>query len=175
MSWETDIYQEYKDKIHGFILFHIKSESLAQDLTHDVFVKFYSQYRPDSVDNIESTIWTIVRNRIVDHHRKVAHSRKYQDYLWTQINASHGPDINIEYEETKALFKTALQQLTPQQWKIYNMVKEQGLSYFEISTQLDISTNTVKNHMVAALKVIRTFLRNQQEIIFYLLCSIPVL
>lgn len=169
MAWKTKIYKEYKDRIFGFILFHIKVEEVARDLTHDVFVRLYSSYSSEKIDNIESVIWTITRNRIVDHHRKVAHSRKYRDYLWNQFQVSNTVTDQIEYEETQALFKAALHKLTPQQWKIYTMAREKNLSYREIGHELNISPNTVKNHMVQALRSIRNYLSDHQETIIFLL------
>ncbi|MBY5959386.1 sigma-70 family RNA polymerase sigma factor [Membranicola marinus] len=175
MNWKRDIYKEYQDKIYGFILFHIKSEELALDLTHDVFVRLYASYTLDKIDNIESVIWTITRNRIVDHHRKVAHSRKYREYLWGQVNSTNPIMNHIEHQETKALFKAALTKLTPQQWRIYNMAREKDLSYREIGKELKISPNTVKNHMVQALRILRTYLRDHQEdITFILLLSAAI-
>lgn len=165
MNWKTKIYKEYMDKIYGFILFHIKAEEIARDLTHDVFLRLYSSYTSGDINNIESVIWTITRNRIVDHHRKVAHSRKYRDYLWNQFQTVNTVTDQIEYEETQALFKAALNKLTPQQWKIYNMAREKKLSYREIGHELDISPNTVKNHMVQALRSIRNYLNDHQETI----------
>ncbi|WP_236980980.1 RNA polymerase sigma factor [Membranihabitans maritimus] len=175
MDWKIDIYKDYKEKIYGFILFHVKSEEIAQDLTHDVFVKLYNSYTKSQIENTESVIWTITRNRIVDHHRKVANSRKYRDYLWNQIQSNDLVNSEIEFQETKELFKAALKELTPQQWKIYTLIREEGLSYNDISKKLNISPNTVKNHMVSALKSIRNYLRSQQEIIiciflWFLMC-----
>ena len=163
MKWKTEIYDQFKDKIFGFIHFHVKVEEIARDLTHDVFTRLYSTYEFEEIDNVESVIWTITRNRIVDHHRKVAHSRKYRDFLWNQIQSSNPVMEQIEYEETETLFREALQKLTPQQWKIYMLAREQDLSYQEIGKELHLSTNTVRNHMVGALRSIRTYLKEHQE------------
>lgn len=172
MDWQIDIYKEYKEKIYGFILSHVKCQEVAEDLTHDVFVKLYSKYTEEDLNNSSSVIWTITRNSIVDHHRKVAHSKKYMHYLWDYMQDENSVAQNIEYEETRKLFRLALKKLTPQQWRIYNMIREDNLSYIEISQELNISTNTVRNHMVAALKIIRNFLMSHQEfqlLIFILL------
>src|SRR5690554_1313010 len=169
MDWKTKVYQDYEDKIYGFILYHIKVGEIARDLTHDVFVKLYATYTPEEMDNLESVLWTITRNRIVDHHRKVAHSRIYRDFLWNRIQSANPVLEQIEYQETKALYQEAVNNLTPQQWKIYTLVREQEMSYREIGKELQLSTNTVKNHMVGALRSIRTFLRDHQEKISVLL------
>lgn len=163
MNWKANIYEEYRDKIYGFILFHIKVKETARDLTHDVFVRLYASYATDELTNIESLIWTITRNRIVDHHRKVAHSRKYREHLWAQLRTSNNIMEQIEFKETEALYQKALQNLTPQQSKIYNLAREKDLSYQEIGEELHLSSNTVKNHMVGALKSIRNYLKEHQE------------
>ena len=163
MKWKTEIYLQYMDKIFGFILSHVKIEEIALDLTHDVFTRLYASYNYEELENVESVIWTITRNRIVDHHRKVAHSRKYRDYLWNQIQSSNTVLDQIEYQETEALYQQAIKSLTPQQWKIYNLARDHQMSSSEIATPPQLSPHTAKNHMVGALRSIRTFLRDHQE------------
>lgn len=172
MSWKTKIYEDYTDKIFGFILYHIRVEEISMDLTHDVFVRLFSSYSIEKTDNIESLIWTITRNRIVDHHRKVAHSRKYRDHLWNQITSANPITDEIEYKETRQLYRQALKNLTPQQSRVYNLVREKELSYKEAGEKLHLSTNTVKNHMVGALKSIRTYLQEHQEKITILILMV---
>ena len=47
------------------------------------------------------------------------------------------------------------------------MSRHQELSYDEIAEELDISRNTVKNHLVAALKTLRTQLNKAFSILFF--------
>ena len=57
-------------------------------------------------------------------------------------------------------------QLTDQQRTIFFLNRREGLSYSEISEQLNISRSTVKNHMILALKTIREYMdKNYDKLI----------
>lgn len=49
--------------------------------------------------------------------------------------------------------------MPPQRRMVFNLSREEGLSYKEIADKLNISTNTVKNHLVKALQTIRQTLK----------------
>ncbi|MEJ7694135.1 sigma factor-like helix-turn-helix DNA-binding protein, partial [Daejeonella sp.] len=49
--------------------------------------------------------------------------------------------------------------LPKQQQLVYRMSRQQDLSYDEIAEELLISRNTVKNHLVAALKTLKSQLQ----------------
>lgn len=53
----------------------------------------------------------------------------------------------------------AKQKLTPAQRNIFEMSREEGMSNAEIAALSDISEQTVKNHLSAALKSLREELR----------------
>lgn len=169
MDWKIDTYKEYHEKIYGFIKYHVKSEEIAQDLAHDVFVKLYTTYKISEIEEVESVVWTITRNCIIDHHRKAAHSQKYLNFLWDQYLTEQSPSQHLEFQETKELFKAALKNLTPQQWKIYNMKNEEGMNYKEISARLNLSISTIKNHMQAAHKSIRNYISSRKEVVISLI------
>ncbi|HXO73572.1 MAG TPA: sigma factor-like helix-turn-helix DNA-binding protein, partial [Puia sp.] len=42
--------------------------------------------------------------------------------------------------------------------------RQQGLSYEEISREMGISVNTVRNHLVKALQTLRTWLDQQDQL-----------
>ena len=53
--------------------------------------------------------------------------------------------------------------LTPYQKEIFLLSREEGLSNKEIAQKLNISANTVKNHLVTALKFIKYNMNNSLE------------
>jgi RNA polymerase sigma-70 factor (ECF subfamily) len=59
--------------------------------------------------------------------------------------------------------------LPPQQQKVYLLSREEGLTHQQIATQIGIATETVKKHMMAALRSVRIFVRNHYELIISLL------
>ena len=58
--------------------------------------------------------------------------------------------------ELEAFTQKAILKLPKQQQLIFKMSRVDGLSHQEIADQLQISPNTVKNHIVEALKKLRS-------------------
>jgi RNA polymerase sigma-70 factor (ECF subfamily) len=69
--------------------------------------------------------------------------------------SSYATDSFLEDEQYTLLLNQILLKLPPQQQKIYQMAKVEGLSHQNIAEILDISPLTVKKHMALALKIIR--------------------
>lgn len=55
---------------------------------------------------------------------------------------------------------------------IYQMSRDQGMSYDDISSELNISMSTVKNQMSKALQFIRKYLQLKADVTFLLLYSL---
>jgi RNA polymerase sigma-70 factor (ECF subfamily) len=49
--------------------------------------------------------------------------------------------------------------LPPQKKRIFTMSREEGSSYKEIADRLQLSKNTVENHMVAALRLLKDYMQ----------------
>ena len=61
-----------------------------------------------------------------------------------------------ENQELFLVYEQALQALSPRCREVWQLVKEEGLSYAEVATQLEISTKTVDAQMQKALKHLRS-------------------
>jgi RNA polymerase sigma-70 factor (ECF subfamily) len=64
------VWKEYHDKLHGFILSRVNESSVADDILQDVFMRILS--RIDTLkdcDKLQSWIYQITRNAIIDHYR----------------------------------------------------------------------------------------------------------
>jgi len=65
------LYDSYQDKIYRFIYFRVSSESLAQDLTSETFMKVL-QYLTSGkkIDSFQSFIYRTARNLVIDTYRQ---------------------------------------------------------------------------------------------------------
>jgi RNA polymerase sigma-70 factor (ECF subfamily) len=57
------------------------------------------------------------------------------------------------------MLEQELSRLSPQRQKVFRLSREQDMSYTEIAATLNISPNTVKNHISAALEQLREGLK----------------
>jgi RNA polymerase sigma-70 factor (ECF subfamily) len=65
-----------------------------------------------------------------------------------------------------------LEGLSPQQRLIFNLNREKGLKNSEIAQKLNLSPNTVKTHMVSALRRLKEYFESHpiSVIILYTCC-----
>ena len=68
-------------------------------------------------------------------------------------------DSRLLHKELESLYKRSLNRLPPQKKRIFTMSREEGNSYQEIADRLQLSKNTVENHMVAALRLLKNHMR----------------
>ena len=70
------------------------------------------------------------------------------------------------WSQYEVLVKSAIDELPPRRREIFKLCREEGKTYKEVSAQLDISANTVKEHMVLATKSIEAYFARQGENFF---------
>lgn len=166
------VYTEYREFLYRFFIKHVKIPALAEDYAQDVFIKFWQKKdQADSVENIHAWLFTLARNHLTDHYRKLATEQKYREMVWHQMQQHGNPVMQEIYErELEEKISSILHSLPLRQKQVYKLSRENGMSLEEIADDLGISPNTAKNHLVNALKVIRAGLRtiiNLEVLIFF--------
>ena len=69
-------------------------------------------------------------------------------------------NVELEYNELTNKLDEIIKELPQRQKEVYMLHKVEGLKYNEIAERLNISVNTIENHMSRALKTIRAKLGN---------------
>lgn len=165
------ITKEYREDLFKFFLSIVKNPEVAEDMTHDVLLSLTRKYQksPD-IHNLKSYLFTSAKNHIINYWRSAVASRLLQEQYWNDIKGVQ-EESEPHYEwDREVIFGHLEGQLTDQQRKIFFLSRREGLTYSEISEQLNISKSTVKNHMILALKTIREYLdKNYDKLVGILL------
>ena len=164
-------FDAFKNKIYSFSYSFTKSQQVAEEITQDVFTRVWTTRESLIViENIDAWLSTITRNLCFNYLKKLALERKTKDELLKTQNYS---DENVEqylsYKEKANQLAEALDQLSPQQRLIFTLNRDKGLKNEEIADQLHLSPNTVKTHMVSALRKIRSILESHATHLFGIL------
>lgn len=73
-SIDTDfsqLFDNHSDAIYRLCLFKTSNSEVAQDITQDVFTKFYEYLHTNELpENPKSFLYHMARNKIIDHYRK---------------------------------------------------------------------------------------------------------
>lgn len=153
-----EIYNKYKNRLFNFALKLVKSEKDAEDIIQEVFVKLWqSRDNINQEQSFKSYLFTISYNTTVSLIRKNIKNIEFVESIKNmQVpEAVNNTLASIEYKELNKKLKETVDKLPTRQKEVYLLSREEELSYAEIAQKLNISVNTVENHMAKALKTIR--------------------
>jgi RNA polymerase sigma-70 factor (ECF subfamily) len=70
-----------------------------------------------------------------------------------------------------------VEQLSPQRKKIFLLSRQEGLTRAEIAQHLNLSVNTVNNHLNESLRLVKEYLQNETDssLSLFILLTIPAI
>ena len=154
-----EIYTGHYTRLYYYALHIVNDESVAKDILNDVFAALWKNIATVKPEQINAYLLTSVRNRSVDHLRhQIRQDQSSAEYL-------HVADrFYDEYNDEKdRIVGEMLAQLSPPTDEILEMCYLKRMKYAEVAERLDISTSTVKKHIVKALKILRERYKDQKE------------
>jgi RNA polymerase sigma-70 factor (ECF subfamily) len=166
----TQIYDRYHRGIYAYLLGFVKAPHLAEDLVHEVFMKIWeARERIEITTSLSAYLYRISHNKAIDALKKIAKDaslrKEVLEWMDPRITEPGNESLN-HYEE---LYRNAIAALTPQRQKIFILCKEKGKTYEEAATELGISRNTVKEHMVQSLRFLRTYFAERGQLTLMIL------
>ena len=174
IAFET-LYLRYSEKLYYFAIRYLKSKEDAEGLVQDIFTKIWEiRKNLNSGQSFSSFLFTIAKNTIFNKHRKKLNENAYREHLRNYFDEVYDKTENdIILADMKARIDKSVEKFPPQRKLIYQLSREEGLSYKEIAEQLGISEKTIEAHIRLALKTLRSALSN--ELLFPLFLSISIL
>lgn len=162
--------------VYNVALVLTKSIELAEDMVQDIFLKIWQKREQfTAVERFEDYLFIMARNHIYTElkkrSRETVFREQIKDYFETSLDNA---DLSLLTKEIQNTLHHAISQLTPQQQLVYKMSREQGLSHEEIATALNISRNTVRNHIVHSLKIIRSYLKENTSGWLLVICLLKI-
>jgi RNA polymerase sigma-70 factor (ECF subfamily) len=163
------LYHNYAVELLTIALQKTDDREVARELVQAVFVTLYN-YKAFShqIDSMKAYLYTMLKNRILDHYRHVLVQKKFYDHSSYQYAMASKNDVQ-SYIDTKDLelqLNEEIGKLPPQCQTVFRLRREQELSNREIALQMNISENTVEQHMRKALRVLRVALHIGKKALF---------
>lgn len=142
-----------------------KSRYVAEEIVQETFMKLWAnRMQLPEVRNMETFIFVIVRNRTLDHLRKIANESRLFNEVWHTISEQQELNGLLDAKDDMQLIEKAVRQLSPQKQRIFHLSRSQGLSHREIAEKCSLSESTVKNHIVETLRHVKFFLQQHNVV-----------
>ena len=164
------LYHLFYPKLFAFSLRYFKVKEDAEGMTQEVFIELWKNKEKLNKNlSLSSFLFTIMRNKIIDHFRKEEKKAIYTNYLKSLVQSNNGK--SFEFPETvkaNKKMRSAINELTEKRRAVFLLSKKFGLSRKEIAEFMGVSENTVKNQLQEAIKFLRAALSNKIAIIIIL-------
>lgn len=151
------LYKKYSKRIYKFSFSILKSAEESENVVQDVFLNLWeNRYRVEKNSSVKYYIFTIAHNSAVSMIRKKAKESQYIEFLKLQQELKQEPaNLELEYTELTKKLDEIVNNLPQRQKEVYMLHMVKGLKYHEIAEILNISINTIENHMSRAFITIR--------------------
>lgn len=156
------LYNKYNRKIFNFAVSILKSTEDAENILQDVFLKLWlNRNNIEKGSSVRYYIFSIAYNSSITIIRERMKESRFFETLKRIQNIELDPvNLELEYKEMEGRLNEIIESLPARQKEVYILHKVEGLKYSEIAEKLNISVNTIENHMSRALKTIRERLGN---------------
>jgi RNA polymerase sigma-70 factor, ECF subfamily len=146
------IFEEYHSRLLGFILKRINNKDDAEDILQDVFLKIHS--RMDTLkenSKIQSWIYSITRNTIIDFYRAQKPSKELPESLSNPVPESH--------EETRKeiadWFLPLINTLPPLYRQALTLSEIDGITQNEVAQKEGLSLSAAKSRIQRGRKILK--------------------
>lgn len=156
------LYARYVTELLSVAMQKTNDRDTARELVQGIFVAFFhNKATARDINSLRAYLYTMLKNRILDHYRHDQVREQYKAYATRLHVAVHVNDVDsyVDTRELEKRLREEVSKLPPQCQQVFRLRREQELSNKEIALQLNISENTVEQHMRKALRLLRNALQ----------------
>jgi len=147
----------FYNKLSRFVMGFTKSKELTEEIVSDVFINIWRRRKNiEEIKNLKLYLYVSAKN-ITFNYLKKLHRENLTDLDSVEIEPEDpfaDPGAALITREMNLKLKSAINDLPPRCKLIFTLIKEDGLTYKQTATLLDISVSTVEHQLSIALKKI---------------------
>lgn len=161
-----ELFELYGQKLYGFALKYLKSESEAEEMVQEVFVRLWENRKSLKSDySFKSYLFTIALNQIRKFFNKRASALRFVRQLQEESLSDNHTVDSIDYGSLLMRIDEIVDTFPERKKQIFLKSRKEGKTSKEIAAELNISAGTVDNQVSDALRMIREALKNESLVI----------
>lgn len=153
-----ELFDLYHKRIFQFAMKYLRSELLAEEAVQDVFLKIWEKREElVLVDDFSSWVFQLTKNYLLNTLKRSCNEARIKDEISkTLIYAEEiNNDLLVE-KETTDMLHNMIAELPAQRQEIFKLCRFEQKSYEEAAVVMGISKSTVNDHMVKAMKFLKS-------------------
>lgn len=164
-----EIYDQLYRHIFRLLYSLVKDQKQTEDLLQETFVCLWTnRAKLKETQSLYPYVYLIAKRLALDYFRReMVDIRSKVYFSQYEDKRSNCTEESINISDLNKFTKLAIDTLPKQQRQVFILSKNEGLSYDEIAERLHISRNTVKNHLVCAVKTVKIYFVKNDIIFFF--------
>lgn len=154
----TELYDRYKEILHRYAYKWLQEREVVKDVVQDLFITLWAKRDTLSLpQNVAGYLYTSVRYAILraiqEDKRKNSYANSLQEYMDKGVSIT---DHKVREKQLQAIIEREIAALPDKMREVFELSRNNHLTYAEIAQQLELSEHTVRNHVKKALKILRS-------------------
>ncbi len=168
----NELYRKYHSAIYYNVLKLTRDSIVAEDIVQEVFITLWEKrYSLDIEKEISGWLFVVSYNKSIDCLKRKLKESLAQTAL--QQNSENTTDTgNSLFNIRMSILERAVEQLSPQKRRVFELCKLQRKTYAEAADELHISKHTVKEYLSGAVIFIRNYIKQYPECTIILFSAI---
>lgn len=150
-------YADLHQAVYGNIIRLVQDPALAEDILQDVFLAFWQNADRLDPDRVVNWLFVVSFNKSMNSLKKLQRHSSLGGH--PEEIATDEMEIDEEdFERKLQLIDRAVDLLSDRKKQIFRMYRLEGKSLQEISSEMQLSVHTIKDHLKITHKLIRAYL-----------------
>lgn len=152
------LFDQYHHVLFRNVMRLLSSEEEARDVVQEVFITLWEKRGGLDIERpVNGWLFTLSYNRAVNHI-KMKLRRELRERSFPLANEV--PDDSVVLADLQwTLVEKAVQQLSPQKRKVFELCRLQGKTYEAAALEMGISKHTVSEYLQQAMAFVRTYIK----------------
>ena len=161
------LFERYGHKLYRFAFNFLRSKEEAEEMVQEVFTRVWEKrHSLDEQSAFSGFVFSITYRLALNQIRHRKYAMRLQVELGDKPEARNETEDAIILADLQNFSRSAIDRMPHKRRLIFEMVRDQHMSYKEVAGHLQISTKTVESQMTEALKFLRRFFSKNSITLF---------
>lgn len=161
------LYKRYAVQLLAVALNKTSDKNIAEEIIQEALLSlFLKKETADNILNLSAFLYTTVKHKIIDHYRReksLKQFKQHRQFFLTELDNATNQAIDLK--ELEAHIALQVDGLPNRCRNVFVLSRNHYMTNKQIAIQLEISENTVEQHMRKALRILRASVRQNGHII----------
>lgn len=160
------LYKSYYNPLFFFAIQYLKEDGDAENMVQETFLAFWlnrENFNGTNESSVRAWLYNTIKNKCLNYLDKENNKYKYVNHQRQALDLAVLKELEISevtFNEIESLLQEALELMTPQCRRVFELSRFKGLKNKDIAEEMNITVKAVEGNMTRALKLLKTHLHD---------------